>query len=68
MIYRPDPSSARRFFYASSACIYPEHKQVDTDLSAGLKESDAWPAQVRCARARLPCAARPAAGDSCLDK
>ena len=35
-----------RFFYASSACIYPEHKQTDTDLSAGLKESDAWPAAV----------------------
>merc|ERR550537_2170663 len=34
-----------RFFYASSACIYPEYKQLDTDLSAGLKEGDAWPAQ-----------------------
>lgn len=34
----------KRLFYASSACIYPEHKQVDTDLSAGLKEADAWPA------------------------
>lgn len=35
----------QRFFYASSACIYPEGKQLDTDLSAGLKEADAWPAQ-----------------------
>jgi len=35
----------KRFFYASSACIYPEFKQVDTDLSAGLKEADAWPAE-----------------------
>ena len=34
-----------RFFYASSACIYPEGKQLVTDLSAGLKEVDAWPAQ-----------------------
>jgi len=34
-----------RFFYASSACIYPEGKQLVTDLSAGLKEADAWPAQ-----------------------
>jgi GDP-D-mannose 3',5'-epimerase len=35
-----------RFFYASSACIYPEHKQLDTKIEGGgLKESDAWPAQ-----------------------
>ncbi|PSC72835.1 GDP-mannose 3,5-epimerase 2 [Micractinium conductrix] len=35
-----------RFFYASSACIYPEHRQLDTELEGGgLKESDAWPAQ-----------------------
>ena len=33
-----------RFFYASSACIYPEFKQLDTNVS--LKESDAWPAEV----------------------
>ncbi|CAL9750415.1 unnamed protein product [Musa acuminata subsp. burmannicoides] len=32
-----------RFFYASSACIYPEFKQLDTNVS--LKESDAWPAE-----------------------
>jgi len=35
----------KRFFYASSACVYPEFAQNDTDLSAGLKESVAWPAQ-----------------------
>ena len=29
-------------FYSSSACIYPEHKQLDTDMQAGLKEEDAW--------------------------
>ena len=34
-----------RVFYASSACIYPEGAQLTTELSAGLKESDAWPAQ-----------------------
>jgi hypothetical protein len=34
-----------RFFYASSACIYPEGEQLTTDLSAGLKEASAWPAQ-----------------------
>jgi GDP-D-mannose 3',5'-epimerase len=32
-----------RFFYSSSACIYPEHKQLDSD-NPGLKEDDAWPA------------------------
>ena len=36
----------RRFFYASSACIYPEGKQLDTKVEGGgLKEADAWPAQ-----------------------
>jgi hypothetical protein len=36
-----------RFFYASSACIYPEHKQLETEVEGGgLKEGDAWPAQV----------------------
>jgi GDP-D-mannose 3',5'-epimerase len=35
-----------RFFYASSACIYPEYKQLDTEVEGGgLKEVDAWPAQ-----------------------
>ena len=36
-----------RFFYASSACIYPENKQLDTEIEGGgLREKDAWPAQV----------------------
>jgi GDP-D-mannose 3', 5'-epimerase len=35
--------SVNRFFYSSSACIYPEHKQLDP-LNPGLKEEDAWPA------------------------
>nr|DAD24741.1 TPA_asm: hypothetical protein HUJ06_026205 [Nelumbo nucifera] len=30
----------KRFFYASSVCIYPEFKQLETNVS--LKESDAW--------------------------
>jgi GDP-D-mannose 3',5'-epimerase len=34
-----------KFFFASSACIYPEYKQTTTNLDKGLKESDAWPAQ-----------------------
>ncbi|KAH0940002.1 hypothetical protein HID58_007463 [Brassica napus] len=35
----------KRFFYASSACIYPEFKQLET-TNVSLKESDAWPAEV----------------------
>ena len=37
----------KRFWYASSACIYPEGKQTSEDLdgASGLKEEDAWPAQ-----------------------
>ena len=51
----------RRFFYASSACIYPEGKQLNTTVEGGgLKESDAWPAQVP----RWCCMARP--GPRCL--
>lgn len=34
----------KRFFYASSACIYPEFKQLET-TNVSLKESDAWPAE-----------------------
>jgi len=37
-------NGVKRFFYSSSACIYPEYKQT-TELIPGLKESDAWPAQ-----------------------
>lgn len=33
----------RRFFYASSACVYAADKQTDPD-NPGLKESDAYPA------------------------
>jgi len=37
-------NGVKRFFYSSSACIYPEHKQVDPE-NPGLREGDAWPAQ-----------------------
>merc|ERR1719454_1318815 len=39
--------TCKRFWYASSACIYPEYKQLDENLegASGLKEEDAWPAQ-----------------------
>jgi len=33
----------KKFFYSSSACIYPEHKQLDPN-NLGLREDDAWPA------------------------
>ena len=33
-----------RYLYTSSACVYPEYRQLDTAVP-GLKESDAWPAQ-----------------------
>lgn len=33
-----------RYLYTSSACVYPEYKQMDTDV-VPLKEEDAYPAQ-----------------------
>ena len=33
-----------RYLYSSSACIYPEYRQTETDV-VPLKESDAYPAQ-----------------------
>src|SRR5256886_2022269 len=36
-------SGVRRFFYASSACVYAADKQTDPNVTA-LKESDAYPA------------------------
>ena len=38
-------NEVKRFYYASSACIYPEYAQLKEDMQQGLKESDAWPAQ-----------------------
>lgn len=37
-------NSVRRYLYTSSACVYPEYKQTDTDVIP-LKEEDAYPAQ-----------------------
>jgi GDP-D-mannose 3', 5'-epimerase len=36
-------AGVERFFYSSSACIYPVHRQESTEV-ASLKESDAYPA------------------------
>ncbi len=37
-------NGAKRYFYTSSACIYPEYKQTDANVIP-LKEEDAYPAQ-----------------------
>lgn len=36
-------NGVQRYFYTSSACIYPEYKQMDTQVTP-LKEEDAYPA------------------------
>jgi nucleoside-diphosphate-sugar epimerase len=36
-------NGVKRYLYTSSACVYPEHLQVDADVTP-LKESDAYPA------------------------
>lgn len=36
-----------RFFYTFSVCIYPESKELDTNVI--LEESDAWPAEISSA-------------------
>jgi len=38
-------SNVERFFFASSACIYPHQLQKDDSYIANLKELDAYPAQ-----------------------
>ncbi len=37
-------NGAKRYFYTSSACVYPEYKQTETNV-VPLKEEDAYPAQ-----------------------
>lgn len=34
----------KRYFYSSSACVYPLHSQNDAENTIGLKEDSAWPA------------------------
>jgi GDP-D-mannose 3',5'-epimerase len=43
MLMSAQKSGVDRFFYSSSACVYPGYKQTDADVVA-LKESDAYPA------------------------
>ncbi|TFY74396.1 hypothetical protein EWM64_g9617, partial [Hericium alpestre] len=35
-------AGVKRFFYASSACVYPETLQKDENTDVSLKEGDAW--------------------------
>ncbi|OGM04084.1 NAD-dependent dehydratase [Candidatus Woesebacteria bacterium RIFCSPHIGHO2_01_FULL_39_32] len=37
-------NGVKRYFYTSSACVYPEYKQTETNV-VPLKEEDAYPAQ-----------------------
>jgi GDP-D-mannose 3',5'-epimerase len=37
-------NGVERYLFSSSACVYPEYRQTETDV-AGLKEEDAYPAQ-----------------------
>jgi GDP-D-mannose 3',5'-epimerase len=37
-------NGAKRYLYTSSACVYPEYKQTDANVTP-LKEDDAYPAQ-----------------------
>ena len=39
----PGRTASGRFFFSSSACVYPDHRQTAPDV-APLKESDAYPA------------------------
>jgi len=36
-------SQVSRYFFASSACVYPDYRQMDSDIP-GLREEDAYPA------------------------
>lgn len=37
-------NGVKRYFYTSSACVYPEYRQMEIDVEP-LKETDAYPAQ-----------------------
>jgi GDP-D-mannose 3', 5'-epimerase len=37
-------NNVRRYFFASSACVYPEYRQAETQV-ASLREEEAYPAQ-----------------------
>ena len=43
MLEAAKQNKVKRYFYSSSACVYPTYKQENPDVQ-GLKESDAYPA------------------------
>jgi nucleoside-diphosphate-sugar epimerase len=43
MLMAARANGVKRFFFSSSACVYPDYRQQDTDIE-GLKESTAYPA------------------------
>jgi GDP-D-mannose 3',5'-epimerase len=43
MLLASRDNGVRRFFFSSSACVYPDYRQKDSNVTA-LKESDAYPA------------------------
>lgn len=42
-------NEAKRYFYASTACVYNEDLQLDPS-NPGLKEGDAWPAKPQASK------------------
>ncbi len=44
LYYLKEKGFKGKVFYSSSACVYPEYRQMDPN-NPGLKESDAYPAQ-----------------------
>lgn len=44
MLHSSYKNKVKRYFYSSSACVYPEYLQNSTDV-VPLKESDAYPAE-----------------------
>ena len=38
-------SGCKRFFFSSSACVYPEYLQEDESKNCDLREDTCWPAQ-----------------------
>jgi len=44
LYYLKEKKFKGKVFYSSSACVYPEYRQMDVN-NPGLKESDAYPAQ-----------------------
>jgi nucleoside-diphosphate-sugar epimerase len=43
MLVAARDNGVKRFFFSSSACVYPDYRQKDTDIE-GLKEDTAYPA------------------------